>query len=98
MTSAICIQGPLEDEVYEVEASGQSEAACKSGDFLVGGGCSADEAHPISACTPAGSDDSLRWKCAAKGGAAVSATAVCLRRSPTVLAQLDATLMRSWFG
>jgi len=80
MTSAICVQDPLDDGVYEVVASGQSEAECRSGDYLVGGGCSAEDA-PLSACLPGGSSKGgLKWKCAAKGGGAVTATAVCLRQ------------------
>jgi hypothetical protein len=96
MTSAICIQGSLEAEVYEVTASGESEAACSGGDFLVGGGCSS-AAAPLSACLPI-DDKGMKWKCAAKGNGVVTATAVCLRRSPTVLAQLSASLDATWFA
>merc|ERR1719375_841877 len=35
MTSAICMQGPLDQRVYEIESDGP-EAACYAGDHLVG--------------------------------------------------------------
>jgi hypothetical protein len=99
MTSAICIQDPLEDDVYEVEAAGESSAKCQSGDFLVGGGCSTGGA-PLSACLPAGTGDDLEWRCIAKGGGTVTATAVCLRANwRSSLAQRDAKLSTpTWFS